>query len=185
MDIDQEGTPLQDSEDRNRQILLPSEVHPNIIHILPQEQRPYFPGQAIPLVMDAATWLPTLESVQTHNQNVVGLIATKRPTEGLPTEADLFEVGCLSRIHRVHHEGEQLQVILEGLERFEVREWIKSAPPLTANVRYFPERRAEQSDEEKAYAVAIINIIKELIPLNPLFGEELKVFLDAVRQIHQ
>ena len=49
-------------------------------------------------------------------------------------------------------------------------------------MQYYPERRGElgdstDRDELKAYAVAIINTIKELIPLNPLYGEELKVFL--------
>jgi ATP-dependent Lon protease len=32
--------------------------------------------------------------------------------------------------------------------------------------------------EIKAYAVALINTIKELLPLNPLYGEELKLFLE-------
>ena len=35
----------------------------------------------------------------------------------------------------------------------------------------------DQKDDQKAYGMAIINAIKELLPLNPLFGEELRVFL--------
>jgi ATP-dependent Lon protease len=86
-------------------------------------------------------------------------------------------MGTVCRIHRVHREGEQLQVLLEGLQRFRVSQWLRDKPPLMANVHYYPERAEPRSEEQKAYAVAIINIIKELIPLNPLYGEELKVFL--------
>ena len=56
------------------QILLPSEAHPGIIHVLPYE-RPFFPGQAIPLVVDANTWLPTLQAVQKREHDVMGLVA--------------------------------------------------------------------------------------------------------------
>jgi ATP-dependent Lon protease len=177
MDIDQQGEVLQRGEDAGPRILLPSEILPVTIHVLPQEHRPFFPGQAFPLLMDAETWMPTLKSIQEHKHEVVGLIATRRDLDGMPAPRDLHEMGTVCRIHRVHREGEQLQVLLEGLQRFRVRQWLREAPPLLANVQYYPERGETRSEEQKAYAVAIINIIKELIPLNPLYGEELKVFL--------
>lgn len=177
MDVDQEGELLQGEHQAAGQIILPTEAMPGIIHIIGQEHRPFFPGQAIPLVMSAETWLPTLEAVRKREQDVVGLIATKRSPKGVPLAADLYEMGCLCKVHRVHREGDQLQVLLEGLQRFQVRKWIKQSSPLTASVRYFPDPKQSQSEEETAYAVAIINTIKELIPLNPLFGEELKIFL--------
>ena len=132
--------------------------------------------------MDAEAWLPTLQAVQSRKQEVVGLIATRPDSEDDSVHArDLYDMGTVCRIHRVHREGSQLQVLLEGLQRFSVRQWISDEPPLSANVRYHPlsqqQGRDEQTEEQKAYAVAIINTIKELLPLNPLFGEELKIFL--------
>jgi ATP-dependent Lon protease len=177
MDIDQEGEVVREDDAAARNIILPSEAMPGIVHVIPQEHRPFFPGQAIPLIMSAETWLPTLEAVRKRGRDVIGLIATKHPVEGTPQTSDLYEMGCLCKVHRVHREGDQLQVLLEGLQRFQVRKWISSAAPLAANVRYFPASKHSQSEEETAYAVAIINTIKELIPLNPLYGEELKVFL--------
>mgnify|MGYP001987641409 CR=1 FL=1 len=176
MDIDQEGDIVREGADE-RQILLPSEVLPSHIHVLPQHHRPFFPGQAIPLVMNAEVWLPTLKAIQQRKHELVGLIATRRDVDGVPGPDDLHEMGTVCRIHRVHREDDQLQVLLEGLQRFRVRQWIQREPPLLANVQYFPQRADSRSEEQKAYAVAIINTIKELIPLNPLYGEELKVFL--------
>jgi ATP-dependent Lon protease len=189
MDIDQEGGLIPDDakpvrgdgsgrdEAENRQIILPSEVLPPHIHVLPQQHRPFFPGQAIPLVMNARVWLPTLQAIQERKQEVVGLIATRRDVNDLPGPADLYDMGTVCRIHRIHREGDQLQVLLEGLQRFRVRQWLREPAPLLANVQYFPQRGDSRSEEQKAYAVAVINTIKELIPLNPLYGEELKVFL--------
>ncbi|MFU8817384.1 MAG: endopeptidase La [Pseudomonadales bacterium] len=182
MDIDQQGKVVRDAADdreqlESRQIILPSEALPSHIYVLPQQHRPFFPGQAIPLVMNASVWLPTLQAIQERKQEVVGLIATRRDLNDVPEPADLHAMGTVCRIHRIHREGEQLQVLLEGLERFRVRNWLREQAPLLANVQYFPKRGETRSNEQKAYAVAIINTIKELIPLNPLYGEELKVFL--------
>ncbi len=175
MDIDQDGEVV--APEAGSQIILPGAALPGIVHVIPQESRPFFPGQAIPLIMSAETWLPTLQAVKERDQDVVGIIATTRPVEDIATATDLYQMGCLCKIHRVHHEGDQLQVLLEGLQRFQVRNWIREDSPFTASVRYFPDPAQSQSAEETAYAVAIINTIKELIPLNPLYGEELKIFL--------
>jgi ATP-dependent Lon protease len=179
MDIDQEGELIRSEEQSGRQIILPNEAQPGIIHVIPQIHRPFLPGQAIPLIMSAETWLPTIEAVKKRGHDVFGVIATRHdlPEGQIPGPQDLYEVGCLCRIHRIHREGDQLQVLLEGVQRFRVRQWHGEELPLTASVRYYPDRSEAQNTDEKAYAVAIINIIKELIPLNPLYGEELKVFL--------
>ncbi len=177
MDIEHNGEVIGESGDPKKQIILPSEAMPGVIQIIPQEQRPFFPGQAIPLTLSADRWLPTLQTVRKRGQDVIGVIASKHSLEDGIKPSFLYDVGCLCRVHRVHREGEQLQVLLEGLQRFQVRKWVSEETPLTASVRYFPEPQKSQSSEQTAYAVAIINTIKELIPLNPLYGEELKLFL--------
>jgi ATP-dependent Lon protease len=182
MDIDHPGDSKgkghRDDGADQRQIILPSEALPSHIFVLPQQHRPFFPGQAIPLVMNAGVWLPTLQAIQERKQEVVGLVATRRDVDGVPRPSDLHDMGTVCRIHRIHREGDQLQVLLEGLQRFRVRQWLREPSPLLADVQYFPQRSDSRTEENKAYAVAIINTIKELIPLNPLYGEELKVFLN-------
>ena len=179
MDIDQDGEVVDHDDYSGTQIILPSEVHPVTIPVIPQQHRPFFPGQAIPLILSANVWLPVFEELRNRENAVIGVVATEKElAEGTePRVEDLYTMGCLCRVHRVHHEGEHIQVLLEGLQRFRVQQWVRSESPFAASVRYHTDQTETRSSEEKAYAVAIINIIKELIPLNPLYGEELKVFL--------
>ncbi|MDZ7825563.1 MAG: endopeptidase La [Gammaproteobacteria bacterium] len=179
MDIEQGSGNDQTGAERGRQIILPGDALPGTLHVIGQESRPFFPGQAIPLVMDAELWLPTLAAVREKGTDLIGTIATRHRLRESPRPEDLHEVGTVCRIHRVHREGDQLQVLLEGVQRFRVRNWLRRELPLVAQVRYFPDRAHQDADpdELKAYAVAVINTIKELLPLNPLYGEELKVFL--------
>jgi|TARA_B100000315_G_scaffold260700_1_gene324207 ATP-dependent Lon protease len=177
VDIDQEGEIILPDGSPGRSVVLPSEVLPANLHILPQESRPFFPGQAIPLLMSADAWLPTLQAVKERDNNVVGLIAARDRPQDMPNADDLYDIGTACRIHRVNQAEGQIQILLEGLQRFRVRRWISAEMPLHAGVRYLHQPAPTDASEEKAYAVAIINTIKELIPLNPLFGEELKIFL--------
>jgi len=52
-----------------------------------------------------------------------------------------------------------------------------ASAPFAAEVTY-PAERSKNTPEVKAYAMALIQAIKELIPLNPLYNEELKNFLN-------
>ena len=79
-------------------------------------------------------------------------------------------------LHPVRSDG-KLQFIAEGQRRFRIVKWISDKAPYMVQVEYPDEGRHVVTDEEKAYAMAIINSIKELVPLNPLYSEELKFFL--------
>ncbi|MDA1073329.1 MAG: endopeptidase La, partial [Proteobacteria bacterium] len=177
MDIEHDGEVVVEEPHRGKQIILPADALPSTIHVIPQEQRPFFPGQAMPLLMSAEVWSETLQSIRDRKTDLVGIIATVNPLTELPSSSDLYDVGTVCRIHRVHKDSGQLQLLVEGLQRFRVRRWLSDKTPLLASVQYLPTTSDPQSADQKAYAVAIINTIKELIPLNPLFGEELKLFL--------
>ncbi len=155
------------------------DVMPGVIPILPQDERPFFPGQAIPLLVDPEKWGPTIEAAMQSTNSVIGLIMVRARRVDQASVADFHTMGTACRIHRVGSMDGRMQILLEGVQRFRVTDWISTEPPFTAKVRYFPEERYdEEIPEIKAYAVAIINTIKELVPLNPLYGEEFKLFLE-------
>ncbi len=70
-----------------------------------------------------------------------------------------------------------LQVMLGAMERFQIEQFVSESPIFVAKVKYLFETEMTVNDELKAYSVAIINAIKELLQLNPLFKEELNFFL--------
>ena len=157
-------------------LVIASEVLPGALHLLPLSQRPYFPGQGIPLIV-RSVWKPTVEAVLATEHRVIGLVLVSTDTAEAARSEDFSRWGTACRIHRVHEDGEHIQVLLEGLQRLELSDWLQREPPFLARVSYHPETRYEHVDEIKAYAVAVINTIKELLPLNPLYGEELKFFM--------
>jgi ATP-dependent Lon protease len=167
-----------DTAGHGSELVRAKDVLPGAIPILPQSERPFFPGQAIPLLLHPERWGETIRAAQENANGILGLllVSTEHPDQAVPS--DFYRMGTACRIHRVGKQDGRIQVLLEGVERFRVKEWLNPHPPFTARVRYLPEPRYEEVAEVKAYAIAVINTIKELIPLNPLYGEELKLFLD-------
>jgi ATP-dependent Lon protease len=156
---------------------VPAGIYPTTLYLLPLSERPFFPAQTLPLLMNEGPWLETVKKIGDTPQQMAGIILVNLPhAEGAAPE-DFYSIGTLVRMHHpVRAEG-KIQFIAEGQSRFRIVKWISNKPPYVVQVEY-PHEIARNEDELKAYAMAIINTIKELMPLNPLYSEELKFFLN-------
>lgn len=178
--IDAEATPQSPDDEavqRGADLALPNQMLPAVLHVLPVLSRPFFPAQVQPVMVDAEPWKDTLQAVaDSGGQPVVGLIYApdfdeQRPVESFP------ELGCVVRLINAAVEGDKVQFVAQGLRRFRVVQWLKKKPPYQVRVEY-PESPEEDEEQLKAYAMAIIGAIKELLPLNPLYTEELRQYLN-------
>ncbi|WP_342386834.1 endopeptidase La [Ignatzschineria larvae DSM 13226] len=161
----------------HNEVIVEGDTISNIIHILPLHDRPFFPPQIAPLLLNEEPWLTTLDSIMDNRTRVVGLILSKKETKTDLTADDFYEYGTLIHIHHPHREDGKVQFIAQGIQRFRVKKWISKEIPFVAQVEYFDEAIIDKSDEVRAYSMAVVNALKELIPFNPLFSEELKHFL--------
>ncbi|MEE9357437.1 endopeptidase La [Candidatus Vondammii sp. HM_W22] len=153
---------------------------PEIIHLLPVTTRPFFPGQAVPLLMDAKYWNDTITEARKKGNDIIGIVMTDAAISEDAKPSEFRQIGTASRIHRVQMIEGRLQVLVECLQRFRIEKMVSNKAPYKARVHYFRDHTKPMNDEIKAYAMAVINTIKELVPLNPLYGEELRMFLDRL-----
>ncbi len=156
------------------------DVLPGVIHLLPVTTRPFFPGQAVPLLMNDEHWEETIAAAHQSGQSILGIVMSDATTSEEALPSDFRRIGTACKIHRVQKMEGRLQVLVECLQRFRIESFVSRSAPFRAQVHYFTEEASVPSDEIKAYAMAIINTIKELVPLNPLYGEELRIFLDRL-----
>lgn len=155
-----------------------NDMLPGQIHLLPVASRPFFPGQAVPLMMDADHWSATIKAVGKTEHKILGVVLVGSETSEEANPADFYRVGTACRVHRVHPQDGHLQVLVECLQRFRIEGWVHDSAPFNARVSYLPEPASPPDGQVRAYAMAVINTIKELLPLNPLYVEELRMFLD-------
>ncbi len=138
----------------------PEDVLPGVIDLLPMTERPFFPSQVMPLVLSAEEWLDTVKHAHEKNNDIIGLVYADS-ADAKSVKHDSFSgVGTACRIHQVDHQESALHVVLIGVERFGVSDWVSKQRPFAARVEYFPEQASKDSTEIKAYTTAIINVIK-------------------------
>jgi ATP-dependent Lon protease len=151
---------------------------PNELYLLPLTEKPFFPAQTMPLLMNEAPWLTTVEAIGESSHHMVGLVVVKPDNTDEVKRADFRNIGTLVRIHHPVRSDGKMQFIAEGRRRFRIVEWLSETAPFKVRVDYPNETGKPDSEEIRAYSIAIINTIKDLLPLNPLYSEELKFFLN-------
>src|SRR5690625_923161 len=172
---DAEVIPRDDST--STELVVPDAVLPGALYLIPVPNRPFFPAQIQPIILNLEPWADTLKRISKSERPVVGLVYCGDQT---PEELDpdtLPRIGTAVRVHNIQTDDQHAQIIVQGLKRFRIRRWLNEAPPYLVEVDYPDNASDQDSDEVRAYAMALINAIKELLPLNPLYTEELKHYL--------
>lgn len=168
------------SEQTSHSLMLPGQNLPDKLYVIPIHNRPFFPAQVLPVIVNEEHWAETLELVSKTEHKTLALFYVDKPVTD-PRHFDtssLPEHGTVVRVHHVSNDDGKLQFVAQGLTRVRIRGWLKHhRPPYLAEVDY-PRNANDSRDEVKAYAMALINVIRELLPLNPLYNEELKNYLN-------
>ena len=161
-------------------LVLPDQDQPDKLYIIPVHNRPFFPAQVLPVIVNEHPWAETLERVSKTPHQRLALFFVDTPAQEDTASFDpnaLPEHGTMVRVHHASRESGKLQFVAQGMARVRIRGWLRRKPPYLVEVEY-PQSDEDPRDEVKAYGMALINAIKELLPLNPLYSEELKNYLN-------
>ncbi|MDQ6988188.1 MAG: endopeptidase La [Mariprofundaceae bacterium] len=168
---------LESDKQQEPGLVVARELLPPFLSIMPLSNRPLFPGLIVPLVYEGEEMIQAFRQVAKAEEQYVGLILVRDEEASFSTE-NLFEVGVAAKVVKaVEIAGHGLHIVVECIERFKVRDFAAGSPHIRARVAYHAETSYADNIELKAYTVAIINTIKELLKHNPLHEEELQLFL--------
>ncbi len=154
--------------------------YPSDVYVIPLSRRPFFPGMAAPVVIEPGAFYEVLKMVAKSKHKCMGLFLSKKEDLNVykATFDDLYSVGVLARILRIiPMEQGGAQVVLNMERRISIQKPLKAGKHLKAKMAYHEDKSERKSKELKAYSISIITTIKELLKLNPLFKEELQIFL--------
>ena len=155
-------------------------IYPEKLYILPLNRRPFFPGMAAPIMIEPGPYYEVLKMVAKSDHKCLGLFLTKEEDANIYKIGigDLFQVGVVARILRIlPMEQGGAQVVLNMEKRTVLKKAIRGKH-LQAHASYHEDPPGKKASRTlKAYSISIITTIKELLKLNPLFKEELQVFL--------
>lgn len=161
----------------SKRAVIKSHTYPEKLYVIPIHNRPFFPAQVLPILVNQTPWEQTLRLVAETDHHSIALFYTEEPFDENFNVKTLPKYGTLAKIHQVNQENDKLQFVAQGICRVEIKKFLTLEPPYVIDAVY-PAETQPTNDEAKAYGMAIINAVKELLPLNPLYNDELKNYLN-------
>ena len=174
------------SAEQENGLILPTRYLPDWIYVVPAESKPVMPGMVFPVTVGPGEFADTLRTVAADvPERVVGFLLTKHSDEETASDdaetrsvrREFYRIGTVARILK-HQEGEggSFQALLQGHSRFRILKATERNNRLMGQVVYL-EDEVEESQEVKALALSIMNSMRELVKHNPLFSEEIRMFI--------
>jgi ATP-dependent Lon protease len=158
--------------------------YPKNLPILPLTKRTFPPSLTVPLSLEKGVYYDLLKEMAKTDGKFIGLVLTKEEDQDIYEIEfdDMYDVGVVARILRITNvDGQGAQVLLNIEKRFKVLKRVskKKDGYLTAAVSYHEDKiERNKKDEITAYVNNIIQTVRDLVELNPLYKEELKIFLN-------
>ncbi|MBN3033963.1 MAG: endopeptidase La [Bacteroidales bacterium] len=161
--------------------VLISEIFPDHLDILPLANRPLFPGIAIPLSFSGAPFVELIRHSIDHGNGFLGVSLISEANEEDFLMSEVHPVGTLIKIIKVIQITEDsVHFFAQALQRITLVRKMKGPGHPRWEVKYQEDSRDKPSDELKAYVLAIMSSVKELIGINPMFQEQLKLSLSKM-----
>lgn len=158
-------------------LVLARDTLPGALPIIPLRPRPAFPGVIIPLTVNGKERVETIRQAMETPSQSIGLVMVEI-LEDDDAPDNLQQVGVAAKILKlIHAEEESAHVLVNSLERFVIDQVAERKGIIYAEVDYPVPDHEPDNAELKAYSMAIIATLKELVQINPLYSEEIKLFL--------
>ena len=146
---------------------------PDILPILTLRSSVLFPGSITPITVGRDKSMRLVRDVESAN-GILGALLQKEPEVEQPGPDDLYRIGTAARILKVlEMPNGNLTVILQGLEKIEVRDFVVSDPYFKASVMPLKDSVPEPNNIEfDALVDSIKDVALNIINVSPQMPKE-------------
>jgi len=153
---------------------------PGVIGILPIRSAVAYPGTILPLAIGRQRSKQLIADTVPH-ETIFGLVAQRSPEIENPTPRDLYTVGTAASVLKVIKMPQgSLNIIVHGITRFKIVEFIATEPYIKAKVRIL-NVKTRMTKRLQAMMVNVRDIGDRVINLSPNIPEEAAILLDNIK----
>ena len=147
---------------------------PDVLPILGLSDIVIFPGMVVPLLVESTQSTRLIDDVVAGDR-FIGLVLQRIPETDNPKPAELYTHGCVGRVMKMlKFPDNSVRVLIEGLRRFEIVEYVSEDPYLCARVKPLHDDQ-EASLELTALARNAQLQFQEILNLSPALSEQVKI----------
>jgi ATP-dependent Lon protease len=155
---------------------------PDILPVLPLYDTVLFPKMVLPLVVMQKESVQLIDDAMSKDR-IIGLLVSKATSdEKTSKREDLNEVGTSALILKMAKtEDNRSQILVQGLGRFKLRNFIEEKPYLMAKVTHLQENEAKDTETE-ALMSNIINLFAKVVDLSPVLPQEISLMAKSIQE---
>ncbi len=156
---------------------------PEELPILAVRNTVLFPGVLIPITVGRQKSIRVVKQAY-KGDKIIGVLTQQNPKQDDPVGSDLFQVGTVAKIVKmlVLPDG-NTTIIVQGKQRFLVKEFVAESPVLKAKVEFLTENFPKRpSKEVKAIIQSIRDTANRIMALNPEIPKEAQVALENIEK---
>ena len=156
---------------------------PEKVPVLPAFHRPIFPGILSPISVDNQTSQWLREQISEDKMIAVVMVKPDKLREDqdmLVNASQLYRLGTLAYVLNWVELPDQSCQFMLTLQRIKIKRYQRKQQHYQAEIGYFEDKKIKLTEELKAGAAAIVSTLKELIPQNPTFSQEMFHLLNQV-----
>lgn len=156
--------------------------HPEDIALLPLRNTVIFPGVVAPITAGRDKSIKLINDAQ-NGTKLIGVIAQKDGKTESPGFEDLHEVGTLAKIIRMFKMPDgNTTVIIQGLNRFTIKEPIQTDPYLRAKIEVIKEQSAvEKTKDFEILIGSVKDLAGQIIQDSPNIPSEAQFALNNIK----
>src|SRR5258705_4339432 len=154
---------------------------PEELSILPIKNTVLFPGVVIPITVTRQKSIRLIKKAYQGNR-IIGVVAQKNKQTEDPAIEDMYRFGTIARIIKmlVLPDG-NTTIIIQGKNRFAVKEFVGEEPFLSARIELQTEPLLDlKSKEVQALVQSLKDAASKILKLNPDIPQEAQVALDNI-----
>lgn len=159
---------------------------PEELGILALRNAVVFPGTVIPLAVGRPRSRRLLSGVLTSKgkacpgEKVIGVITQRHSAVDDPDYDDLYPMGTVTAVVKMLKQPDgQNSLVVHGLVRFRVKEWLGTEPYLRARIEVITSE-STPSKELEALMTSVRHSAQKMVALSPNIPEEVKVILENI-----
>jgi ATP-dependent Lon protease len=145
--------------------------------VLPLQNTTLFPETVVPLAVGRERSIRAVEAALATQDKLLACLTTRSEnvTGDDAKSEDLYTVGTIISVKRMMRNEGVMQLIVQGMDRFEVTEWTGDEPYLKAKVKVLAPLEMNDSEEVEALKRNIHSMVQQALALLPNVPPEVRM----------
>ncbi len=174
---DTEFFPLMSQEDEEE---MNNEATPEVLAILPLRNTVLFPGVVIPITIGRDKSIKLVKDAY-KGDRVIGVVSQRDVAIEDPTFDQLNNIGTVALIIKMLQMPDgNTTVIIQGKQRFKLKEEVQNEPYIKASIEKFKEIKPKVDAEFKAIMANIKEMAMQIIQLSPNIPSEAAIAIKNI-----